>query len=65
MPVILNLINHNFKKFNNIILFMGKSGQKILNETLKTWDLDYEEKKSITSNDSFIINIKRIKKKKL
>ena len=42
---------------------MGESGKKILNETLKTWDLDYEEKKSITNNDSFIINIKKIKKK--
>ena len=65
MPIILNLINQNFKKFNNIILFMGKSGKKILSETLKTWDLDYEKKKSITNNDSFIINIKKIKKKKL
>ena len=65
MPIILDLVNQNFKKFNNIILFMGESGKKILNETLKTWDLDYEEKKSITKNDSFIINIKKIKKKKL
>ena len=65
MPVILDLINQNFKKFDNIILFMGKSGKKILSETLKTWDLDYEKKKSITNNDSFIINIKKIKKKKL
>ena len=65
MPIILDLVNQNFKKFNNIILFMGESGKKILSETLKTWDLDYEEKKSITKNDSFIINIKKIKKKKL
>jgi len=65
MPTILDLVNQNFKKFNNIILFMGESGKKILSETLKTWDLDYEEKKSITNNDSFIINIKKIKKKKL
>ena len=65
MPIILDLVNQNFKKFNNIILFMGESGKKILSDTLKTWDLDYEEKKSITNNDSFIINIKRIKKKKL
>ena len=65
MPLILDLVNQNFKKFNNIILFMGASGKKILSETLKTWDLDYEEKKSITNNDSFIINIKNIKKKKL
>ena len=65
MPIILDLVNQNFKKFNNIILFMGERGKKILSETLKTWDLDYEEKKSITNNDSFIINIKKIKKKKL
>ena len=65
MPIILDLVNQNFRKFNNIILFMGESGKKILSETLKTWDLDYEEKKSITNNDSFIINIKKIKKKKL
>ena len=37
--------------------------EKILNETLQEWDLDYEEKKSLTSNDSFILNIKKIKKK--
>ena len=37
--------------------------KKILNETLKEWDLDYEEKKSITNEESFILNIKKIKKK--
>ena len=63
MPVILNLVNENFIKYKNIIFFMGSSGRKILNETLKEWDLDYEEKKSLTSNDSFILNIKKIKKK--
>ena len=40
MPIILDLINQNFKNFNNVILFMGKSGKKILGETLKIWDLD-------------------------
>ena len=63
MPVILNLVNENFKKYKNIIFFMGSSGRKILNETLQEWDLDYEEKKSLTSDDSFILNIKKIKKK--
>ena len=65
VPIILDLVSQNFKKFSNIILFMGKSGRKILSENSKIWDLDYEEKKSITSEDSFIINIKNIKKKKL
>ena len=63
MPVVLDLVNQNFKKYKNIILFMGKSGKKVLNDTLKEWDLDYEEKKSLTSEDSFILNIKNIKKK--
>ena len=63
MPIILDLVNQNFRKYNNIILFMGKSGRKILNDTLKEWDLEYEEKKSLTNIDSFILNIKKIKKK--
>tara|TARA_B100001057_G_scaffold297632_1_gene297896 strand:- start:30 stop:677 length:648 start_codon:yes stop_codon:yes gene_type:complete len=63
MPVILDLINNNFKKYRNVIFFMGTSGRKVLNDTLKMWDLDYEEKKSITNKDSFILNIKKIKKK--
>ena len=42
---------------------MGNSGRKVLNEVLQEWDLDYEEKKSLTNDDSFILNIKKIKKK--
>ena len=63
MPLVLNLINENFKSYKNIIFFMGSSGRKTLNDTLQEWDLDYEEKKSLTSKDSFILNIKRLKKK--
>ena len=63
MPIILDLVQKNFGKYKNIILFMGKSGRKILNDTLKIWDLDYEEKKSLTSKDSFLLNIKSMEKK--
>ena len=63
MPVILDLVNLNFSKFKNIILFMGSTGRKILNDTLKEWELDFEEKKSLTNDDSFILNIKKIRKK--
>ena len=63
LPVILNLVHQNFRKYKNIILFMGSTGRKILNDTLKKWNLDYEEKKSLTSQDSFILNIKKIEKK--
>ena len=63
MPVILDLVNLNFSKFKNIILFMGSTGRKILNDTLREWELDFEEKKSLTNEDSFIFNIKKIRKK--
>ena len=63
MPIILDLVQKNFGKYKNIILFMGKSGRKILKDSLKIWNLDYEEKKSLTSKDSFLLNIKNIEKK--
>jgi 16S rRNA (guanine527-N7)-methyltransferase len=63
MPIILELVQENFDKYKNIILFMGKSGRKILKDSLKIWNLDYEEKKSLTSKNSFLLNIKNIEKK--
>mgnify|MGYP006079759979 CR=1 FL=1 len=63
MPVILELVYKNFNKYNNLILFMGKNGEKILEDTLKNWDFDFEKKKSITSEGSFLLNIKNIKNK--
>ena len=62
LPIVLELIYTNFKNFKNLVIFMGKTGNEILSETLKKWNLDYETKKSITSNDSFILNIKGIKR---
>ena len=63
LPIVLDLVYKNFSNYRNLILFMGKSGEKILEETLKNWDFDYEKKKSITSEGSFILNIKNIKRK--
>ena len=63
LPVILDLVSQNFRKYKNIILFMGDTGKKTLNDTLKEWDLEYEVKNSLTNDDSFILNIKKIKKK--
>tara|TARA_B100000780_G_scaffold247003_1_gene191778 strand:- start:6704 stop:7351 length:648 start_codon:yes stop_codon:yes gene_type:complete len=63
LPIVLDLVNKNFSHYKNLILFMGKNGEKILEETLKDWDFEFEKKKSITSEDSFLLNIKKIKKK--
>jgi len=42
---------------------MGNNGKKIFENALKEWDLEYVEKKSLTNEDSFLLNIKKIKKK--
>ena len=62
LPVILELIHRNFVSYKNVILFMGKNGDKILEEVQKNWNFDFEKKKSITSEESFLLNIKNIKK---
>jgi len=63
MPVVLDLVYENFSKYKNLIFFMGKSGKKVFENSKKKWNLEYIEKKSLTSKDSFLINIKKIKKK--
>ena len=63
LPVVLDLVYKNFKNYKNLILFMGKSGKTILEEARQEWDFSFEKKKSITSEESFLLNIKNIKKK--
>jgi 16S rRNA (guanine527-N7)-methyltransferase len=63
MPVVLDLVYENFSKYKNLIFFMGKSGKKIFENSKKKWRLEYIEKKSLTNKESFLINIKKIKKK--
>jgi 16S rRNA (guanine527-N7)-methyltransferase len=63
MPIVLELVYRNFSKYKNLVLFMGKNGERILEDSLQNWDFDFEKKESITSRDSFLLNIKNIKKK--
>ena len=63
LPIIFEIAVRNFKSFKFIILFLGKSGKKILNEALKFWKFDYEEKKSLTNPESMVIKISNLRKK--
>jgi len=63
MPIVLDLVYGNFSKYKNIIFFMGENGKKIFEKSLIDWDLEYTEKKSLTNKDSFLLNIKKIKKR--
>ena len=63
MPVVLDLVYENFSKYKNLIFFMGENGKKIFDKSKDDWNLEYIEKKSVTSEDSFLLNIKKISKK--
>ena len=60
---IFKIVTKNFKNFKNLILFLGKNGKQTLLDASKVWDFEYKERKSVTSDDSLIINIKKIRKK--
>ena len=45
LPIVIDLVYKNFNNYKNLILFMGKNGEKILEETLKVWNFDFEKKK--------------------
>ena len=62
MPVVLDLVYKNFFKYKNLIFFMGKSGKKIFEDSKKNWELEYTEKKSLTSENSFLLNLTKINK---
>jgi len=60
---IFEIVTKNFKNFKNLILFLGKNGKGTLLDASKVWEFEYKERKSVTSDDSLILNIKKIKKK--
>ena len=62
MIVILDLVNKSFKKFNNIILLLGKNGKSSIKECQKKWKFDYVEKNSLTNKESLMIKISNLKK---
>ena len=62
LPVIFQIAKTNFKNFKYIILFLGKSGKKILKDAMKNWKFDYEERKSLTNEESIIVKISNLKK---
>ena len=50
----------NWKK---ILIFLGKTGKNELLHAAKIWDIKYKQRMSVTSSDSIVIEINRIKKK--
>jgi 16S rRNA (guanine527-N7)-methyltransferase len=62
LPIILELINNKCDNFKKIIIFLGKTGFKALEEASKSWHIEYNQRRSVTSDDSTIIEVFKLKK---
>ena len=60
---IFRIITENFNNYKNLILFLGKNQKQTLLDASKVWEFEYKEQKSVTSADSLILNIKKVRKK--
>ena len=63
LPIILDILDKSFKNYSNLIVFMGKNGKQSLKEAFNEWEFEYKQIASVTSKDSFLLNIKKIKRK--
>jgi len=63
LPVIFDIATKNFKNFKYIVMYLGKSGKKILEDVSKIWKFNIEEMKSLTSKESSVVKISNLKKK--
>jgi 16S rRNA (guanine527-N7)-methyltransferase len=62
---ILKLIHNKTLNYKKFIIFQGKSGNVELLQAAKSWDIEYKQRVSVTSNDSKILEIKNLTKKKI
>jgi len=63
LKIILELIHNKAQNWKKIFVFLGKSGKTELLGASKIWDIEYKQRVSVTSDDSIIIEINRLKKK--
>ena len=63
LKTILQLIHNKANNWKKIIIFLGKTGKSELLQASKSWDIEYKQRVSVTSNDSTVIEINRLIKK--
>ena len=63
LKIILPLMHNKAQNWKKIFIFLGKTGQNELIEASKGWDIEYKKRVSVTSNDSLVIEINKLKKK--
>ena len=63
LKIILQFLDKNKENWKKVFLFLGKTGQSELLQASKSWDIKYKQRMSVTSNDSVVIEINKLKKK--
>ena len=63
LKIILQLIHNKAESWKKIFIFLGKTGKDELLQASKSWDIEYKQRVSITSDDSTVIEINRLIKK--
>ena len=63
LKIILRFLDKNTKNWKKVFLFLGKTGQNELLQASKSWDIKYKQRMSVTSSDSVVIEIDKLKKK--
>ena len=62
LKIILELIHNKAENWKKLFIFLGKTGKHELLQASKIWDIEYKQRVSVTSNDSTVIEINRLKK---
>jgi len=63
LKIILELIHNKAQNWKKIFVFLGKTGKNELLQASKSWDIEYKQRVSVTSNDSIVVEINKLKKK--
>ena len=63
LKIILQLIHNKAENWKKVFIFLGKTGKSELLQASKSWEIEYKQRVSITSDDSIVIEINRLKKK--
>ena len=63
LKIILQFLDKNKENWKKVFLFLGKTGQDELLQASKSWNIKYKQRMSVTSNDSVVIEINKLKKR--
>ena len=63
LKIILKLMHKKTNNLKKFFVFLGKSGHEQLLQASKSWDIEYKQRMSVTSSDSIVVQINKLKKK--